>query len=163
MTAIVTTDGMACPLRRAGLAGRILASGVAGLVAWEAFSRLIAPLWIGGPLDAAALIQMSLGISGIPAEMLHLLTGLVFFPGAYVLLVQPVARRIVPGLPWPVLGLAYGVGLWVFAMFVMASLVGGAPAFLGFQPVTWASLAGHLAMTLSFAGIAALPVALAVR
>ena len=131
--------------------GRVLAAGLAGLLAWEAFSRFVAPLWIGGPLDPTGLIEMSLGVTGQAAQLLHLLTGVVLYPAGYVFIVRPAALRIVPGLPWPVLGLAYGVGLWVFAMFIMASVIGGAPAFLGFQDLTWASLVGHVAMATAIA------------
>ncbi|HEV7267977.1 MAG TPA: hypothetical protein VGN83_24195 [Falsiroseomonas sp.] len=111
---------------------------------WEVFARLIAPLWLGHPLDPTGLIEMALGISGTPALLLHLLTGLVFFPLGYVLVVQPVAGRLAPGLSWSVLGLGYGVALWVFAMYGMASVLGGAPPFLGFGAVAWASLVGHV-------------------
>ena len=41
-------------------------------------------------------------------------------------------------------GLGFGVGLWIFALYVMAHLIAGLPAFLGFIPLTWASLVGHL-------------------
>lgn len=157
MTATTHTVNNSCVVQHAGIAGLVIASGVAGLVTWEMFSRLIAPMWIGGPLDATGLIQMSLGLSETPAELLHLLTGIVVFPVGYFLVVHPLVARIVPFLPWPAQGLGYGVALWVFAMFVMASLIGGAPAFLGFQPLTWASLAGHMLMGLAISGVAAIP------
>jgi hypothetical protein len=140
----------------AGTLGRAFMAGLAGLLVWEAFARLAAPLWIGGPLDATALIQMSLGVSGEPAMLLHLLTGVLFYPLGYLFILRPLALRLRPGAGWVALGLIYGVGLWVFAMFVMASLVGGAPAFLGFQPVAWASLIGHLAMAITIAGVSAM-------
>jgi hypothetical protein len=144
-SAIHARDGNIPPLT-VDTIGRVLAAGLAGLLAWEAFSRLVAPLWIGGPLDPTGLIEMSLGVSGQPALLLHFVTGLVVFPVGYVFIVRPAALWIVPVLPWPVLGLAYGVGLWFFAMFIIASVIGGAPAFLGFQDLTWASLVGHLVM-----------------
>lgn len=61
-----------------------------------------------------------------------------------------------PGLPWPLLGLGYGVALWVFAMYGMASLLGGMPPFLGFEPVAWLSLAGHLGLGLVIAAATAM-------
>jgi len=145
-----------CPLLRPRVLGRGLVAGVGGLVIWEIFARLIAPIWLGFALDPTALIEMALGLSGTPAQALHLLTGLVFFPFGYVCVVRPLAARLLPGLGWPVLGLGYGVALWVFAMYVMASLVGGAPAFLGFEPVAWASLLGHVGLGLGIAGISAM-------
>ena len=134
------------------LVARIAASGVAGLAIWEAFARLVAPAWLGFPLEATGLIQMALGFGGAPAEALHLATGLVFFPLGYALVVHPLAARLAPGLAWPLLGAAYGIALWVFAMYGMASLLGGAPAFLGFEPVAWASLVGHVGLGLGVAG-----------
>lgn len=135
---------------------RTFGAGVVGLVAWETFARLIAPFWIGAPLDPTGLIEMAIGLSGGAAEAMHLLTGLVLFPLGYVLVVHPMARRFVPALPWAALGVAYGTGLWVFAMYGMASLLGGMPPFLGFEPVAWASLVGHVALGLGIAGAVAL-------
>lgn len=134
------------------LAVPVLAGGVAGLAIWEAFARLVAPAWIGFPLDATGLIEMALGFGGTAAQALHIATGLLFFPLGYALVVRPLAARLVPGLAWPVLGAVYGVALWVFAMYGMASLLGGAPPFLGFEPVAWASLVGHVGLGLGIAG-----------
>lgn len=38
----------------------------------------------------------------------------------------------------------YGIALWVFALYFMAHLVAGNPAFLGFTGITWVALAGHI-------------------
>lgn len=154
MTPDTNTLHAGFPPVAASTIGRALAAGLAGLVVWEAFARFVAPLWIGGPLDATALIEMSFGVSGFPALLLHVLTGVAFYPLGYLFIVRPLALRLMPGMAWVGLGLAYGAGLWVFAMFVMASLIGGAPAFLGFQPVAWASLLGHLAMATTIVGVA---------
>ena len=35
-------------------------------------------------------------------------------------------------------------GLWVLALYVMAHLIAGFPAFLRFIPLAWVSLIGHL-------------------
>ena len=42
------------------------------------------------------------------------------------------------------MALGYGVGLWVFALYIMAHLFAGLPPFLDFITLTWASLVGHL-------------------
>lgn len=144
-----------CPIACTILAlPRPIRAGLAGLVVWEVFARLLAPIWLGFALDPTALIEMAFGITGLPALALHLVTGLVFFPAGYILVVRPLAARLAPALPWPALGLGYGIALWVFAMYGMASLVGGAPPFLGFQPVAWASLVGHVALGLAIAAVA---------
>ncbi|MDF2115655.1 hypothetical protein PY365_08745 [Roseiarcaceae bacterium H3SJ34-1] len=132
------------------LVSSVLAAGVTGLVAWEVFARLVAPLLIGEPLDATALVEMALGIAGWKAILIHIATGLVLYPLGY-LLIESILARHVP-LNWVVLGIAYGFCLWVFAMYVIASIAAGMPPFLGFQPVAWASLAGHILMTLGIAG-----------
>ena len=132
---------------------RVLGAGVAGLVVWEVFARLIAPVVFGFTLDPTQLIEIALGVTGVPAELLHLITGLVAFPFGYVVVVAPLVPRLFGGrLPWAVAGLGYGVGLWVFAMYGMASVLGGMPPFLGFAPVAWASLVGHVGLGLGMAG-----------
>jgi len=138
------------------LAVPVLAGGVAGLAIWEAFARLVAPAWIGFPLDPTGLIEMALGFGGTAAQAMHIATGLLFFPLGYALILRPLAARFAPGLTWPLLGVAYGVALWVFALYGMASLLGGAPPFLGFEPIAWASLVGHVGLGLGIAGAFAL-------
>jgi hypothetical protein len=155
MASAVQHEQASVPAISTGTLLRILAAGGAGLVVWEVFARLVAPLWLGHPLEPTALIEMALGVSGMPAQILHLVTGLVFFPAGYVLAFRPLAGRFAPGLSWPLLGAGYGVALWVFAMYGMASLLGGAPPFLGFGAVAWASLVGHVLLGLALAATAA--------
>jgi hypothetical protein len=50
-------------------------------------------------------------------------------------------------------GLGFGVGLWVFALWFMAHVIVGLPAFLGFIPLAWASLAGHMIFGLVTAAV----------
>lgn len=131
----------------------IALAGITGLAVWEAFARGIAPLWVGHRLDPSGLIEAALGIGGPAAQVIDILTGVVAFPIGYASIVRPIARQILPGLPWWVAGPGYGAGLWVFAMFVIAHMLAGMPAFLGFGAVAWASLVGHLALGLALAGV----------
>jgi hypothetical protein len=78
------------------------------------------------------------------AELIHAVVGVLFYPLGYLFIARPVARIATPFLPWWVVGIGFGLGLWVFALFVMAHLIGGLPAFLGFIPLAWASCAGHV-------------------
>lgn len=39
---------------------------------------------------------------------------------------------------------AYGVGLWIFALFFAAHLIAGLPAFLNFSQIAWVALFGHV-------------------
>jgi hypothetical protein len=122
-----------------------LAAGAAADLAWEVWARAVTPLLVGGPLQPAALVQSVFGFENWPlAEFIHALVGVVFFPLGYLLLAQPLARAILPALPWWAVGIGFGIGLWVFALYVMAHLFAGLPPFLGFIPLAWASLAGHV-------------------
>ena len=150
-------DGMRTAIRLAKMPAivPVLTAGGVGLAVWEGFSRIVAPLWLGFALDPTGLIEMSIGLTGMAATLLHIFTGLVIFPAAYLLLVQPIVARLAPGMPWIAVALGYGAALWVFAMYGMASLLGGMPPFLGFSPIAWASLIGHLGLAVGIAATAA--------
>jgi len=130
----------------------VVLGGLAGLLAWELFARLVAPFWIGFPLEPTALIEAAFGIGGAGALVIHALTGLLAFPLGWLIVARPLAALL--GLPWLVAGLAYGAALWVFALFVVANLIAGLPAFLGFEAVAWASLVGHLLYGAALAAVA---------
>lgn len=131
-----------------------LLAGVAADGVWEIWARLITPLWVGGPLQPAALVQSVFGFNDIAlAEVIHAVVGIVFYPLGYAYVARPIARAIVPFLPWWIVGLGFGVGLWVFALFVMAHLIAGLPAFLGFVTLAWASLIGHMIFGLITAAV----------
>ena len=128
-------------------------AGLAADIVWEIWARGITPFLVGGPLEPAALVQGVFGLqSRAIAEVIHAVVGVVFYPLGYLFIARPLQRAILPGLPWWLTALAYGVGLWIFALYIMAHLFAGQPPFLGFIPLTWASLAGHLlfALTLAF-------------
>ncbi|OKL43567.1 hypothetical protein [Pseudovibrio exalbescens] len=132
------------PLINGAFWGTVILSGVAAVTVWEIWARFVTPLWVGGPLQAEALVQSVFGFNDFfTAEMIHLLTGIVVFPLVYLLVARPFLKVILPQLPWWVIGLGFGFGLWVFALYFMAHLVGGSPAFLDFIPLVWASLVGH--------------------
>lgn len=136
------------------LATTVLLGGVAGEVVWEIWARLITPFLVGGPLEPAALVQDVFGLqTRLPAEIIHVLVGLIAYPLGYIFIARPIARAVTPFLPWWVVGLGYGVGLWVFALYIMAHFFAGQPAFLGFIPLTWASLAGHLAFAVALVSV----------
>ena len=135
---------LAPALTTATLATAILAGAAADLV-WEGWARLVTPLLVGGPLEPAALVRSVFGLdSWFWAEAIHLIVGVVFYPLGYLYVARPLARVATPSLPWWAVGVGFGVGLWVFALYVMAHLIAGLPPFLGFVPLAWASLAGHV-------------------
>ncbi|KAI1691968.1 hypothetical protein DdX_21524 [Ditylenchus destructor] len=57
---------------------------------------------------------------------------------------RPLQRLILPKLPLLLTGIGFGNRAVVFALYVMAHLIAGLPAFLGFITLTWASLIGHI-------------------
>jgi len=126
--------------------------GLAGLLAWEAFARGIAPFWLGFALDPTTLINAALDIWGPGAFVVHLCVGVLLFPVGFLLIVRPLARMLAPHLPWWGVGTLYGTALWVLAGTLVAHWMGGMPAFFGFGAVAWASLIGHAALGLSMAG-----------
>ncbi|CZT37125.1 hypothetical protein [Rhizobium sp. 9140] len=133
------------PEIRPSLGRSIILSGLAADITWEIWARLVTPLWIGGPLEPAALVQSVFGFNNLlAAEAIHAIVGILFYPIGYLFVARPLQRLMFPTLPLLLTGMGFGVGLWVFALYVMAHLFGGQPAFLGFVPLTWASLVGHI-------------------
>lgn len=126
----------------------LIAAIVAGALAdatWEVWARLITPLWVGGPLQPAALVQSVFGFqNGFVGEAIHLVVGVVFYPLGYLFVARPLARLFAPSLPWWLVGAGFGVGLWVFALYVMAHVFAGLPPFLGWVTLAYASLVGHV-------------------
>lgn len=130
-----------------------LLAGLAADIVWEIWARVVTPVLVGGPLQPAALVQGVFGFNNwVLAEVIHAVVGIVFYPLGYLFIARPLQRAIIPALPWWLTALAYGVGLWIFALYIMAHLFADQPPFLGFIPLAWASLAGHLlfALTLAF-------------
>lgn len=118
--------------------------GAAGLLAWELFARLVTPEVIGGPLEPASLIislfQNLFGFDpGRPAaEALHYVTGVALYPLAYWLLTS-LTLSLGPTAD----GVVWGVVTWILALGLFASLA-GLPFMLGFIPLSWMSLVGHM-------------------
>lgn len=128
-----------------GLARAIVLSGLAADITWEIWARVFTPLWVGGPLEPAGLVQSVFGFSNpLAAEAIHAIVGIIFYPIGYLFIARPLQRLIFPKLPLLLTGIGFGTGLWIFALYVMAHLFAGLPPFLGFITLTWASLIGHI-------------------
>jgi hypothetical protein len=144
MTMLDTHETQLLPRLSTKLLLTILIAGLAADIAWEIWARGITPLLVGGPLEPAALVQSVFGFQNrFAAEIIHAVVGIVFYPIGYLFIARPLQRIIVPNLSLFLTGLGFGTGLWIFALYVMAHLIAGLPAFLGFIPLTWASLVGH--------------------
>ncbi len=131
------------PATLATLTTAVLAGAAADLT-WEFWARAVTPLLVGGPLQPAALVQSVFGFQSLFwGEVIHAVVGVLFYPLGYLFIARPAARILTPFLPWWMVGIGFGLGLWVFALYVMAHLFAGLPPFLNFLPIAWASCAGH--------------------
>lgn len=135
-----------------------LAAGALAIVAFDVFGQSLSPLFGFAKLAPVGLAGSTLNVlvgsnPAGAAYLLHALTGLVFYVIGYYAIARPIQRAVFPKLPWALTALAYGVALWVFALFIMAHLVAGMPAFLGFSGITWVALWGHVVYALVLATI----------
>ena len=127
----------------------LVSAGALATVAFDAFGQGLSPLLGYAKLAPVGLASSTLkqvfgsSPSGA-AHLLHTLTGVVFYVLGYLLIARPIQRAVVPSLHWGVTAVAYGVALWVFALYIMAHLIAGMPAFLGFTGITWVALWGHI-------------------
>ncbi len=124
-------------------------SGIAALIAFEVFGLLLSPaagFVVLTPVALAELVITKLfGVTTSGGAMvLHLLTGLLFYPVGYLFAARPVALAYAPQTPWWAVGTIYGAIIWLWAVYVMAYLVAGLPPFFGFTEFTWVALVGHL-------------------
>lgn len=136
----------------------ILVAGALATVAFDLFGQALSPLFGFAKLApvplAGAVLNTVFGVNPAgAAHLLHTLTGLVAYPLGWLIVVRPVWRTVAPGLPAIVPAIAYGVGLWVFALYVMAHLVAGNPPFLGFTGIAWVALWGHILFALVVAAV----------
>lgn len=131
----------------------LLSAGAIATVAFDAFGQGISPL-LGyaklAPVGLAggALKQIFGANPAGAAYLLHIVTGVVFYTLGYFLLARPIQRAVMPTLHWSLTAIAYGVALWVFALYIMAHLVVGMPAFLSFTGITWVAFWGHILFAL---------------
>ncbi|MEO1092687.1 MAG: hypothetical protein AAFX81_18850 [Pseudomonadota bacterium] len=133
----------------------MLFAGALSTVAFDYFGQSLAPM-LGWPNLAPVplanqVLQVVFGWPGgyAPgAHFLHYAAGLLAYPLGWMLIVEPLRRAYAPQIHWLLAAALYGVALWVFALFVMASLIAGNPPFLGFIPLTWVALAGHVLFAL---------------
>lgn len=131
----------------------LLAAGALATIAFDLYGQGISPLLGHSKLAPVPLATQTIQVlTGVRSPelgyILHMITGLLFYPLGWYLIARPVQQKIVPALPWIVTALVYGVVLWVFALYIMAHLIAGNPPFLGFTGITWVALAGHVLFAL---------------
>lgn len=161
---------MAAPhLLTARIVTTIAVAGAFATLTFELFGQTLSPLLQGivptmGPrLPPASLanqaIANTLGMDGGQVSALglgfaaHILAGMFVYPAVWTLIVRPLYRRFARRLRVAGAAILYGVLLWVFAVFIVASVMAGNPPFLGFTDLTWVALWGHILYALVCATI----------
>ncbi len=149
MTAASSTKASFFPTLDRKVLIALALSGVAASIAFDVFGQLLSPaagfVELAPVMLAELVIAKLFGVSTTGgAYVLHFLTGLLFYPLGYLFVARPVARAFAPRTPWWVVGVVYGVITWLWAVYVMAYLVAGLPAFFGFTEFTWIALVGHV-------------------
>jgi hypothetical protein len=144
-----STDAVGVPALTLRTIVTILVAGSVATIAFDLFGQAISPM-LGFPNLAPVPLatqtwSVFFGQAYAPGgHLLHYVAGLIAYPVGWMFIWRPIVGRIVPGLPWLLSSVLYGVGLWVFALYIMAHLVAGNPPFLGFTGITWVALAGHI-------------------
>lgn len=127
----------------------IIVAGALATIAFDLFGQALSPLAGQAKLAPVGLAGSTLKsvIGSNPkglAYLLHGLTGLIAYPLGWLLIAQPLHQRFAPAIPTALVATAYGIGLWIFALYGMAHLVAGMKPFLGWGNITWVALAGHV-------------------
>lgn len=137
----------------------IVTAGAFATLAFDFFGQSLSP-WLGysrlAPVPLAnGVIATIFGQGFQPAAVaMHYFIGTVAYAFGWVAIVEPLRKRFAPQMPWVLAAVAYGVALWVWALYFVAHLVVGNPAFLGFSQITWVALVGHVIYALVAAGVA---------
>ncbi len=142
-----------------GLLPVMLVTGALSTVAFDFFGQSLSP-GLGfaslAPVPLAnQVIQAFFGAPWEPgAQALHYMAGMIAYPLGWLLIAEPIRARVLPAMPWWVAAIGYGVALWIFALYIMAHLIAGNPAFLGFTGITWVALTGHVLFAVVTASVA---------
>jgi len=127
----------------------VLVAGALATVAFDLFGQALSPLAGFANLAPVPLARQSVNVlfgvdSNAMGHLMHYVAGLVAYPVGWIFVARPILARLAPSLGWFGASAVYGVGLWIFALYVMAHLVAGNPAFLGFTGIAWVALVGHV-------------------
>ncbi|QIE56317.1 hypothetical protein G5B40_13095 [Pikeienuella piscinae] len=131
----------------------LIFAGALATIAFDLFGQGVSPALGFANLSPVGLANSTLeALTGAPwtpgAQIMHYATGLIAYPLGWLLIVRPLWRGVAPGLHWALPAALYGAGLWIFALFIMANLVAGLPAFLNFTGIAWVALIGHVIFAL---------------
>lgn len=127
----------------------VLVAGCVATAAFDLFGQALSPLAGFANLAPVPLATQTWQVltgqqNGAMGHLLHYIAGLIAYPIGWMFIWRPTVERLAPPLPWLLSAMLYGVALWVFALYIMAHLVAGNPAFLNFTGITWVALVGHI-------------------
>lgn len=127
----------------------MLVAGCVATIAFDLFGQALSPLAGYAKLAPVPLATQTWQVltgeqNGAMGHLLHYIAGLIAYPVGWMFIWRPIAEKLIPPMPWLISAVLYGVALWVFALYIMAHLVAGNPAFLGFTGITWVALIGHI-------------------
>lgn len=127
----------------------MILAGAVATVAFDYFGQSLSPMLGFANLAPVPLANQVIKVVygetyGPGAQFLHYFAGMIAYPVGWMFIAEPLARRLTPGLHWFAVAVIYGIGLWIYALYIMASLIAGQPAFLGFTGITWVALVGHV-------------------
>ena len=136
----------------------MLLAGAMSTVAFDYFGQSLSPMLGFASLAPVPLANQVISVifgqgHGPSAQLLHYLAGMIAYPIGWMFIFRPLSLKYAPSLPLLVTAVIYGVALWVFALFIMASLIAGNPPFLNFTGITWVALIGHVLFALVTAGV----------
>ena len=155
---LATVNAPAFPRIDAATAFAVLAAGALATIAFDLFGQALSPAAGFAKLAPVGLAKSTLKtlFGASPkgfGELTHYATGMIVYPAGWLLAARPVWKAVAPKLHWAVPAVVYGAALWVFALYVVAHLITGAPAFLGFGGIAWVALWGHVIFALVFAAV----------
>lgn len=136
----------------------LMLAGALATCAFEIYGQVISPS-LGfsrlAPVPLAASVFKAIAGYGSKemAELLHYAAGIIGYPLGFALIARPLWQRFAPQVPWYGVAVAFGTAQWVFALYVLAHLIAGQKAFLGFTGITYAALWGHIVYALVAIGI----------
>jgi hypothetical protein len=131
----------------------LITAGALATLAFDLFGQGLSPLAGFAKLAPVGLAQGTIksvfgaAPKGI-GDVVHILTGLMIYSLGYVMVARPIQQKVWPALHWSATAVAYGIGLWVFALYFVAHLIAGNAPFLGWSGITWVALWGHIVYAL---------------
>lgn len=158
MTTTTITSRAQFPALDAATLWTLVLAGSVATIAFDLFGQALSPMAGFARLAPVPLATQTWGVLfgepwGPGGHFLHYVAGILAYPAGWLFVARPVLRAVLPGLPWLAAAALYGVALWVFALYGMAHLVAGNPAFLGFTGITWVALLGHVLFAVVAAGV----------